>query len=428
MHTHTLTLSIPPLPPSLSLHLTLPAPSLPKPPASADETRAEEAVTAVLSMLRNASWSADSPASRPDETPLLAKSFAMDSLLAWDNGVAAGASGGRVRLGVMLDEADARAALTADQRRQKTVAGNTNTDLDQAWKSDERKRRLGKPFNTAGWSAPPSCSHVGKSSAVGGRDLIAEGVDLSYGGNVLLESASLRVAYGRKYGVVGRNGIGKSTLMRAILRRELPLPASMSVEYVDQMVAESPLSPLQQVLANDKELSQLKEEEARLTKDLALLAAGDARFAEVSRRMEDVYQRLAKCDADSASARASSILAGLGFSPAMQTRPAEQLSGGWRMRISLASALFQRPELLLLDEPTNHLDLPTVLWLAQYLSQYPHTVMVVRCVGVCVCARTHSRTHRVCVPVQVCACGHKPSKAFWFFILMMSARAPRTLA
>ena len=402
MHTHTLTLSIPPLPPSLSLHLTLPAPSLPKPPASADETRAEEAVTAVLSMLRNASWSADSPASRPDETPLLAKSFAMDSLLAWDNGVAAGASGGRVRLGVMLDEADARAALTADQRRQKTVAGNTNTDLDEAWKSDERKRRLGKPFNTAGWSAPPSCSHVGKSSAVGGRDLIAEGVDLSYGGNVLLESASLRVAYGRKYGVVGRNGIGKSTLMRAILRRELPLPASMSVEYVDQMVAESPLSPLQQVLANDKELSQLKEEEARLTKDLALLAAGDARFAEVSRRMQDVYQRLAKCDADSASARASSILAGLGFSPAMQTRPAEQLSGGWRMRISLASALFQRPELLLLDEPTNHLDLPTVLWLAQYLSLYPHTVMVVRCVGVCVCVCVCARA-RAQAQSGVCA-------------------------
>ena len=100
---------------------------------------------------------------------------------------------------------------------------------------------LGKSSTLLGWSAPPSCSHVGKSSAGGGRDVIAEGIDLSYGGTVLLESASLRVAYGRRYGVVGWNGVGKSTLMRSILHRDLPVPESLSVVYVDQIVACSDL-------------------------------------------------------------------------------------------------------------------------------------------------------------------------------------------
>jgi len=141
----------------------------------------------------------------------------------------------------------------ASDRLKKSKGGNANTDLDEAWKSDERKQRLGKSSTLLGWSAPPpSCSHVGKRSAGGGRDVIAEGIDLAYGGNVLLESASLRVAYGRRYGVVGRNGVGKSTLMRSILRRDLPVPESLSVVYVDQMVACSCLSPLQQVLASDK--------------------------------------------------------------------------------------------------------------------------------------------------------------------------------
>jgi ATPase subunit of ABC transporter with duplicated ATPase domains len=208
----------------------------------------------------------------------------------------------------------------ATDRPKKTIGGNANTDLDEAWKSDERKQRLGKSSTLLGWSAPPSCSHVGKSSAGGGRDVIAEGIDLSYGGNVLLESASLRVAYGRRYGVVGQNGVGKSTLMRSILRRDLPVPESLSVVYVDQIVACSSLSPLQQVLAGDKELAALKEEEARLAADFSQLSVGDDRFDEVSRRMEGMYQRLACCDADSATARASSILAGLGFSPAMQAQ------------------------------------------------------------------------------------------------------------
>lgn len=94
-------------------------------------------------------------------------------------------------------------------------------------------------------------------------------------------------------------------------------------------------------------------------------------------RLQEVYKKLAQLDTEGAESRASSILAGLGFSPENQRKPSKEFSGGWRMRIALACALFREPNLLLLDEPTNHLDLYAVLWLADYLNQWPHTLVVV---------------------------------------------------
>jgi ATP-binding cassette subfamily F protein 3 len=106
-------------------------------------------------------------------------------------------------------------------------------------------------------------------------------------------------------------------------------------------------------------------------------ARGATKGSVLAQRLEAIYERLAQCDADGVRARAGQILAGLGFSPAMQAAAATDLSGGWRMRIALARALCKMPQLLLLDEPTNHLDLPAVLWLGDYIAHYPHTVVVV---------------------------------------------------
>ena len=284
----------------------------------------------------------------------------------------------RVSLGMLLDKAAVRARQQQGVSGQLARSRNANADLDRAYEADERKRRLNRPCNTAGYSAAPSVSHASKVADDNCKDVIAEGLDLAYGGNVLLQSARLSVAYGRRYGVVGRNGVGKSTLMRAIVRRDIPVPSTLSVEYVEQQIAGGAESPLEQVLAGDHQLAALKKEETRIVGQIQGFEQRNASVpASLSAQLEGVFERLALSDADSAAARASAILAGLGFSEQLQHRPAEELSGGWRMRISLARALYQAPDLLLLDEPTNHLDVPAVLWLASYLVSYPHSVMVV---------------------------------------------------
>lgn len=98
---------------------------------------------------------------------------------------------------------------------------------------------------------------------------------------------------------------------------------------------------------------------------------------EASERLKAVYEEMEVIGAASAEARASKILHGLGFTKQMQSRTTDSFSGGWRMRISLARALYIQPTLLLLDEPTNHLDLRAVLWLEEYLQRWKKTLIVV---------------------------------------------------
>ena len=99
--------------------------------------------------------------------------------------------------------------------------------------------------------------------------------------------------------------------------------------------------------------------------------------ASVQARLEDIYAELSARDADAASSKARRILLGLGFPQAWHDRPSSSFSGGWRMRIALAKALFMEPELLLLDEPTNHLDLNAVLWLDDYLQKWTKSLVIV---------------------------------------------------
>ena len=194
--------------------------------------------------------------------------------------------------------------------------------------------------------------------------------DLTYriAGRALLEEASLSVPSGHKIGLVGRNGTGKTTLLRLIAGEAQPdlgdirMPKNTRIGRIAQEAPDGPLCLLDTVLAADRER--------------ALLLA-EAESQTDTQRIADIHHRLDAIEAHSAPARAGAILHGLGFDAASQARPCQEFSGGWRMRVALAALLFQAPDLLLLDEPTNHLDLEASLWLEDFLKRYPHTIILV---------------------------------------------------
>ncbi|PZF77621.1 ABC transporter ATP-binding protein [Aestuariivirga litoralis] len=194
------------------------------------------------------------------------------------------------------------------------------------------------------------------------------GLTYRIGGRLLLEDASVAVPEGHKVGIVGRNGVGKSTLFKLILG-ELPLesgsitlPRNARIGTVAQEAPGGPESLLATVMAGDAELTALNVE---------------AETATDPHRIAEIQTRLADMDAHSAEARAATILSGLGFSDETQQGPCSALSGGWRMRVALAAALFARPDVLLLDEPTNYLDLEGTIWLKSFIRDYPHTIVLI---------------------------------------------------
>ena len=197
--------------------------------------------------------------------------------------------------------------------------------------------------------------------------LVISGVTIRMGGRTLMNGADFTVDPGRRIGLVGRNGAGKSTLLRAIAGEvpldggEIRLANRARMATVRQEAPEGPASLLATVLEGDPER-------------LALLA--ETETAEPT-RLAEIHERLIAIGADSAPARAATILAGLGFDEAAQARPVAEFSGGWRMRVALATALFANPDLLLLDEPTNHLDLEATLWLETWLARFPGAAIVV---------------------------------------------------
>ncbi len=194
--------------------------------------------------------------------------------------------------------------------------------------------------------------------------------DLTYriAGRPLFEQATVALNQGHKVGLVGRNGTGKSTLFRLILDDIHPDEGSVSVRpraRVSSVAQEAPdgtVSLINCVLATDIEREQLLAESETATDP---------------GRIADIHTRLADIDAYTAPTRAAAILSGLGFSEDAQQEALHSFSGGWRMRVALASALFANPDLLLLDEPTNHLDLEASLWLENHLKTWRGTLLMI---------------------------------------------------
>ena len=187
-------------------------------------------------------------------------------------------------------------------------------------------------------------------------------------GKPILEAATAGIPTGHKVGLVGRNGAGKTTLLKLITGELAPDDGNIAtsrnarIGHVAQEAPGGETSLIDWVLDTDLERASLLAE--------ADLATDPARIADIQIRLTDI-------DAHSAPSRAAQILAGLGFDEAAQRRACREFSGGWRMRVALASVLFLEPEILLLDEPTNYLDLEGTVWLESYLRTYPHTIIIV---------------------------------------------------
>ncbi|KAK9323423.1 P-loop containing nucleoside triphosphate hydrolase protein [Lipomyces orientalis] len=206
------------------------------------------------------------------------------------------------------------------------------------------------------------------SSLVTSRDVKVTSVSLTFHGKVLIQDSTLELNYGRRYGLLGENGCGKSTFLRAIAAREYPIPEQIDIYLLNEPAEATSYSALEYVVREaENELKRLEQmAEDILEKD-----------GPESTILEELYERIESMDPSTFEARASLILRGLGFNNTTIKKMTKDMSGGWRMRVALAKALFVKPSLLLLDDPTAHLDLEACVWLEEYLKRFDRILVLV---------------------------------------------------
>lgn len=200
------------------------------------------------------------------------------------------------------------------------------------------------------------------------RDLQIINFSILFHGAELLVDTTLELNCGRSYGLIGLNGCGKSSLMSVLGNRETNIPKHIDIYHLTRESSPSDKTALECVMEVDQVRLHLEKE----AEELALSTSDEAH-----ERLMDVTDQLEDIDAATAKPRAATILDGLGFDAKMQQTKVKDFSGGWRMRIALARALFIKPAMLLLDEPTNHLDLNACVWLEDYLKSYKRILLII---------------------------------------------------
>lgn len=200
------------------------------------------------------------------------------------------------------------------------------------------------------------------------RDIKIINYSMGMGGRELIKDCDIELTIGRRYGLIGQNGCGKTNFLECLARREVPIPDHIDLYHLREEALPTKRSAIQTVIDEvQAELERLQKFETHI---LETTGPDDE-------RLELIYDRLDEIDPSTFEARASELLHSLGFTQAMIHRATEDMSGGWRMRVALAKALFAQPTLLLLDEPTNHLDLEACVWLEHYLGQYKKCLIIV---------------------------------------------------
>jgi ATP-binding cassette, subfamily F, member 3 len=201
--------------------------------------------------------------------------------------------------------------------------------------------------------------------------LSARDLTLRRGPQALFELVNFTVFRGDKVGITGANGTGKSSLFAAILGELAPdhgdidLPAAVKTAHVEQDIAASTRPAIEFVLDGDTELRKIQA------------AIADAERRDAAMALAELFSSLEAIDGYRAKARAAAIMHGLGFKTPDHERSVAEFSGGWRVRLAMARALCSRADLLLLDEPTNHLDLDAIVWLEEWLTAYPGTLLMI---------------------------------------------------
>lgn len=200
------------------------------------------------------------------------------------------------------------------------------------------------------------------------RDIKISSLSLLFHGKVLIQDSTLELNYGRRYGLLGENGCGKSTLLKSLAAREYPVPAHIDVYLLNEPAEPSEHSALNYVVREaEAELKRLED----LVEDI-IVKDGPENPA-----LEGLYEKIDSMDPSTFESRAAVILTGLGFTPITINKKTKDMSGGWKMRVALAKALFVKPTLLLLDDPTAHLDLAACVWLEEYLKRWESTLILV---------------------------------------------------
>ena len=205
-----------------------------------------------------------------------------------------------------------------------------------------------------------------------------ESFDIIYGKKRIIENSKLIIEQGQHYGLIGKNGIGKTSLLSAIAKKDknlVGIPENLDIIYVEQEEPESVDTALEVLMSSDIILCQKQK---RLD-ELELYFSINDELLHHDNLLEEYTSlgiEIGK-EYDKRLSEAKRILVGLGFHESEHNDSIKEFSGGWRMRLSMAKALFMTPSLLMLDEPTNHLDFAAVFWLKSYLKKYPKTLIVV---------------------------------------------------